>query len=181
MFLMPSLAEAVVITGVGKEALVEAVKHLATIDIEAIVINQDMLCFMIIFFVVFNTVYFIKRLAVDYAPYIAICMGAVMNMIGFSLATLVLKLDMSLPFMLITTLAYTLIAVVIEFFSNVLDYERSELLNFEDDDNYYYVKVVPKIYLTTTNRKVKRVYNNKPNKTQKVPYNIMEDDKDTSL
>lgn len=180
-FMIPNLAEAVVITGVGKDALIEAVKNLITIKLETIVLDSKMLCIMIIFFVVFNTVYFIRRLAVDYAPYIAIGMGAIMNMIGFSLAILFLKIDISLPIMLITTVGYVLIAIVVEFFSKVLDYERSEVLNFEDDENYYYVKVVPKIYLTTTKRKVKRVYNGKANKNSHIPYNMREENEDTSL
>lgn len=178
---IPNLAEAIVITGTGKEALSEAFRNLVTINVQSIVLDQTMLCIMIIFFVVFSTVYFIRRLSVDYAAYIAIGIGAVMNMVGFSLAILFLKIDVSLPSVLLTTVLYLVVAVIIEFFSNVLDYERSEVLNFEDDENYYYVKVVPKIYLTTTSRKVKRVYNNKPNKSNHVPYNIMEDDKDTSL
>lgn len=180
-FVIPNLAEAVVITGTGKDALVEATKNLATINVSDIVVDQTMLCIMIIFFVVFSTVYFIRRLAVDYAAYIAIGIGAVMNIVGFSLAILFLKIDVSLPSMLITTLLYTLVAIVVEFLSKVLDYERSEILNFEDEDNYYYVKVVPKIYLTTTSRKVKRVYNNKPNRNVHMPYNMMEDEKDTNL
>lgn len=180
-FLIPNLAEAVVITGVGKDALVEAAKNLTTIKLDTVILDQKMLCVMIIFFVVFNTVYFIRRLAVDYAPYIAIGMGAIMNMIGFSLAILFLKIDISLSIMLITTVEYALITIVIEFFSKVLDYERSEILNFEDDENYYYVKVVPKIYLTTTKRKVKRVYNGKTNKNNHIPYNMKEENKDTSL
>lgn len=180
-FMIPNLAEAVVITGVGKDALIEAVKNLITIKLETVVLDSKMLCIMIIFFVVFNTVYFIRRLAVDYAPYIAIGMGAIMNMIGFSLAILFLKIDISLPIMLVTTVGYVLIAIVVEFFSKVLDYERSEVLNFEDDENYYYVKVVPKIYLTTTKRKVKRVYNGKVNKNSHIPYNMREENEDTSL
>lgn len=180
-FMIPNLAEAVVITGAGKDALVEAIKNLATIKLETVVLDSKMLCIMIIFFVVFNTVYFIRRLAVDYAPYIAIGMGAIMNMIGFSLAILFLKIDISLLIMLITTVGYALIAIVVEFFSKVLDYERSEVLNFEDDENYYYVKVVPKIYLTTTKRKVKRVYNGKTNKNSHIPYNMKEENEDTSL
>lgn len=180
-FMIPNLAEAVVITGVGKDALIEAVKNLITIKLETVVLDSKMLCIMIIFFVVFNTVYFIRRLAVDYAPYIAIGMGAIMNMIGFSLAILFLKIDISLPIMLVTTVGYVLIAIVVEFFSKVLDYERSEVLNFEDDENYYYVKVVPKIYLTTTKRKVKRVYNGKVNKNSHIPYNMREKNEDTSL
>lgn len=180
-FIIPNLAEAVVITGVGKDALIEAVKSLTTVKLETVILDQKMLCIMIIFFVVFNTVYFIRRLAVDYAPYIAIGMGAIMNMIGFSLAILFLKIDISLPIMLITTLGYALIAIVVEFFSMVLDYERSEVLNFEDDENYYYVKVVPKIYLTATKRKVKRIYSGKANKNSHIPYNMKEKNEDTSL
>ncbi len=180
-FVIPNLAEAIVITGTGKSALIEAVKNLDTINIQSIVIDQTMLCIMIIFFVVFSTVYFIKKLEVDYAAYIAIGIGAVMNIVGFTLAILFLKIDLSLITMLLTTLMYMLVAIIVEFFSKVLDYERSELLSFEDEDNYYYVKVVPKIYLKTTSRKVKRVYNAKPNRNSHMPYNITEDEQDTNL
>ena len=38
-----------------------------------------------------------------------------------------------------------IIMLVVRFFDNILDYKRSQRVQFEDDDYYYYVKAVPKI------------------------------------
>ena len=38
-----------------------------------------------------------------------------------------------------------------------LDYTRIEHVQFEDDDYYYFVKAVPKITVTTPEKKVKRI------------------------
>ena len=36
-----------------------------------------------------------------------------------------------------------------------LDYSRTERVQFEDDEYYYYVKAVPKMYVPTTDKQVK--------------------------
>ena len=48
---------------------------------------------------------------------------------------------------------------VIEFLFMDLDYERTERLQFEDDDYYYYVKAVPKKTVATSDKKVKQFGN----------------------
>ena len=48
-------------------------------------------------------------------------------------------------------------ALGIEFFSFNLDYSRTEKVQFEDDDYYYYVKAVPKVTLTAPDRRVKKI------------------------
>ena len=49
-----------------------------------------------------------------------------------------------------------LIAFVIQFLFFNLDYSRTERLQFEDDEYYYYVKAVPKDVVSGTNKQVKR-------------------------
>ena len=49
-----------------------------------------------------------------------------------------------------------LIAFVIQFLFFNLDYSRTERLQFEDDEYYYYVKAVPKAVVSGANKQVKR-------------------------
>ena len=58
-----------------------------------------------------------------------------------------------------------MIAIIIQFLFFNLDYSRTERLQFEDDDYYYYVKAVPKISLVNENVKVKQINARKTRKT----------------
>lgn len=51
----------------------------------------------------------------------------------------------------------TLIAVVYNFFIITVDYTRTEYVQFEDDDYYYYVKAVPKLTVSTPDVKVQKI------------------------
>ena len=49
-----------------------------------------------------------------------------------------------------------LVCKAIEFFRFCLDYSRTEKVQFEDDEYYYYVKAVPKAIVAGTDKKVTR-------------------------
>ena len=48
-----------------------------------------------------------------------------------------------------------------------VDFTRTEYVQFEDDDYYYYVKAVPKVKVTTQNVKVKRINAGNTKKTRR--------------
>jgi len=50
-----------------------------------------------------------------------------------------------------------LLAVVLQFCKGIVDYQRTELLQFEDDDYYYYVKAVPKLSVSESNKNIKHI------------------------
>ena len=50
-----------------------------------------------------------------------------------------------------------LLASIIQFFEFNVDYNRTEKVQFEDDEYYYYVKAVPKVNVSTPERTVKRI------------------------
>ncbi len=127
----------------------------------SIVGDKTMLCTIVVFFVVFSIVYIIRKQSIDYAPYIAIGIGLVMYLAGFILAIAFLNIDMSITRILMTTLLIGIITIPVEFFSRVLDYQRAEVVSFEDEEHYYYVKVVPKVYINANHKKIKRIYNTK--------------------
>lgn len=66
--------------------------------------------------------------------------------------------------MILGTAAAALIATVIQFFAFNVDYGRTEKVQFEDDEYYYYVKAVPKVTVATPERKVKKI--NQPKKAR---------------
>ena len=46
---------------------------------------------------------------------------------------------------------------IIRFMEFNVDYSRTEMVQFEDDEYYYYVKAVPKVVLAVPEKKVKRI------------------------
>lgn len=122
--------------------------------------NSTMLASITIFSAVSLTVYLIKRQAIDYAEYMAILVGAVMNMVGFLFAIILLKVEVGILSLIIATIASGLIATVAQFFAKVADYSRAETVEFEDAENYYYVKVVPKIIVNKPKKQIKHIYTN---------------------
>ena len=50
-----------------------------------------------------------------------------------------------------------LLGIVLEFFVFGGDYTRTERLEYEDDDYYYYVKAVPKALVATSERSIKKI------------------------
>ena len=67
--------------------------------------------------------------------------------------------DVSVPVSeLIIGVAVSLILSGISpFFGFAVDYSRTEYVQFEDDDYYYYVKAVPKLTVSTPDVKVQKI------------------------
>ena len=57
----------------------------------------------------------------------------------------------------LTIIISALLMLVVEFFAFNMDYSRTEKVQFEDDEYYYYVKAVPKVTVATPERKVKKI------------------------
>ena len=51
--------------------------------------------------------------------------------------------------------------MVLQFFVFNVDYSRTEKVQFEDDEYYYYVKAVPKIVVARPEKKVKQINSQK--------------------
>ena len=60
-----------------------------------------------------------------------------------------------------------LLAVVLQFFVFNVDYSRTEKVQFEDDEYYYYVKAVPKVVVSRAEKKVKQINSQKSSTVQR--------------
>ena len=61
------------------------------------------------------------------------------------------------------------IALIYQFFVFAVDYTRTEYLQYEDDDYYYYVKAVPKSYVAQKEKSIKTISSDYDRKPEKEP------------
>ena len=126
--------------------------------IENMIYNKEMLLMIIAFAVTLLLVYVIRRLSVDYCWYIAIIAGAIVEFLAVLIGGVFLDVSVKLLPLFFGCLAAMCIAFVLQFFLFSVDYSRTEYVQFEDDEYYYYVKAVPKMTIAVTDKKVKRIH-----------------------
>lgn len=140
------------------EDLVGWIQENLNLYITQIFYNKELLAMLSICLIVFCVVYIIRKQVIDYAPYLAVVIGGVMNILGFILAELFLDISMNTFLLVFMTIISVVIALGIQFVSRPADYSRSESIRFEDEDNYYMVKVIPKMQVRKSVTKVQKVY-----------------------
>lgn len=140
------------------EDLVVWIQENLNLYITQIFYNKELLAMLSICLIVFCVVYIIRKQVIDYAPYLAVVIGGVMNILGFILAELFLDISMNTFLLVFMTIISVVIALGIQFVSRPADYSRSESIRFEDEDNYYMVKVIPKMQVRKSVTKVQKVY-----------------------
>ena len=107
--------------------------------------EQAWLISAIIFAMIIVLIYIITSVEIDYANYVAIGVGAFINILGFILAIILVKLEIGIIGLIFFTIISAAIAAVVQFFSRVLDYSSAERIQFEDEEYYYYVRAIPKV------------------------------------
>lgn len=123
----------------------------------SIINNKEIFIIMISFALVTLMIYLIKRLSVDHSWIIAIVSGVFMDFIIEIIAFSVLSIEFSIVGFIFGHLAAIAVGLILELFIFSVDYSATEFVQFEDGDYYYYVKAIPKISVTSKNRKVKKI------------------------
>lgn len=125
--------------------------------IDGLINNKEMLLMIVAFSITVVLVYLLKRMSVDYAWTIAIVAGALADLTILLVGELVFDTNSSIGMLILGSIISMLIAKVVEFFAFSVDYSRTEKVQFEDDEYYYYVKAVPKINVAVPSKTVKRI------------------------
>lgn len=161
---------------------VDETLQLYTYVIDSLMKNQQMYITIVIFAVVVLVTYFIRRMKFNYAFEVSIAAGAVTNVIGFTIGYLALDFSQEIVGVIVGTIISALIVYVIHFFQLTLDYTGVEMVQFEDDSYYYYVKAVPKIAVTTPQMNIKRYSSKKKSvRTMQTEENTEYEDDTVSL
>lgn len=127
------------------------------IMIDGVLGNKLMMMAAAAFAVTIIFVFMIRRKSIDYAWTIAMVTGAILNVVILLVGELMFDLNISIIGTIAGAVAAVAIAQVIKFFAFNVDYTRTEHVQFEDDEYYYYVKAVPKIMVAATDKSVKRI------------------------
>lgn len=119
--------------------------------------NKTMWATILSYGLVLLVVYYLRKLEVDHAWKIAYVAGALSNIIILALANVMIDIPVAYPALIVGSALAVLVAIVLEFIFFAVDYSRTEYLQFEDDEYYYYVKAVPKLKVTIPEKTVKRI------------------------
>lgn len=125
--------------------------------VDGLLSNKAMLITVIAFAATLLVVYLLRRRSMDHAWTIAIIAGALVDIMILLVGDFFFDLNYSILGILIGTVAAGIICKLLQFFTFHLDYNRTENVQFEDDEYYYYVKAVPKITVATPEKKVKKI------------------------
>lgn len=125
--------------------------------IDGLMGNKQMMITIVAFTITVLVVYLIRRMSVDYSWTIAMAAGIMVDLVILLIGDLLYDTNMSVLNALIGAVAAFVIAKIIEFFKFCVDYSRTEKVQFEDDEYYYYVKAVPKMTVTAQTKTVKRI------------------------
>lgn len=106
-------------------------------------------------------VYVVRCLPLDYVWGIAAVMGILAQFLAFLMGYLQIGLEDNTEQLVLGCVASSLVLFVIQFFAFNLDYSRTESVQFEDDEYYYYVKAVPKQNAPAKKHTVKKTSANK--------------------
>lgn len=142
-----------------------------TFIIDSFVNNKDMLLLLIVLMVTIILVSIIKRMAIDNAWSTAIIAGAVTEFVLVVLGKLALSAELNIIVAILGIVASVFIAFVCQIVFFNLDYKRTEYVQYEDDEYYYYVKAVPKVNLVSEDVKVKRINAQRTKKTNDINKN----------
>lgn len=150
-----------VLSGMAEEEIAARFKFI----VDGLLNNKEMVVTIVAFAITLILVYLIRRLSIDYAWTIAMVAGAFVNVMVILIGDLMFDTNVSIFGVIVGTVIALLITVVLQFFVFHVDYSRTEKVQFEDDEYYYYVKAVPKVTLARPEKKVKQIAGQKRNRT----------------
>ena len=125
--------------------------------VDGIMGNQTMRVMILALGISCLVVYLIHRLSIKYSWTIAVVMGGISELAVMLYGTASYDLDISVASLFFGISLSLVLAVIIQFFILSVDYVRTEFLQFQDDEYYYYVKAVPKMSVPVSEKKVKRI------------------------
>lgn len=148
--------------GGGSDSILQRFSDVGT----GVVGNKEMLIVAVAFAVTALLVYGIRRMSISYSRAVAALVGTLADIVILLVGDLMYDANFSIAAVILGSAAGAMIALAIQFFQFNLDYARTEKLQFEDDEYYYYVKAVPKMTVAAPEKRVKRIT------TQRVNQNV---------
>lgn len=139
------------------------------------IMNKEILLIALSFALTIAIVYVIRRLSIDYAWIYAVVAGALTDFVMLLVGNVIFSTDISFFGILMGLFLSVITGYILNLVFFGVDYSRTERVQYEDDNYYYYVKAVPKYSVSAADVKVKKI------NTQKKRRPVEHDDDDISL
>lgn len=140
--------QASVIQGIEQSEMAKKLQIL----IGGLIKNQNMWLVIVASVAVVIIVYSLRRMMANYAWSIAIIAGGICYLVIMFGAGFFMDAKISIFSNLVQVVIACAIAFLLKFFVFNVDYTRTESLQYEDDDYYYYVRAIPKINIARQRR-----------------------------
>lgn len=136
---------------------------------DGLVQNWGMWIAVVTFIAVILLVHLISTRSFDHAWRIAIIAGGVAYVFIMLVASFCLSLNATVAMvpLLICTVIAVILALILEFCAFGGDYSRTERLQYEDDEYFYYVKAVPKLLFPLLREVLRRLTQSRYEKKEK--------------
>ena len=125
--------------------------------LNALIDNKVMLLTFIVFACVILVTYVIYRTSFSNSWIVAFLAGGFLNVVLFLVGSVTILVEVEIAPILVGSIVGILLAVILQFGKGIVDYQRTEVLQFEDDEYYYYVKAIPKLSVSESNKNVKHI------------------------
>ena len=143
-------------TAVTNKSLTENMLQVSYL-IESLIKNKQLFLVMAALAVTIIIVYIVRRLKIDYAWGYAIAIGSVAQFVVVVLGEILLKTGLNIILIVISVILGALAGYICNILFFAVDFRRTEYVQYEDDEYYYYVKAVPKINVTGEDVRVKQI------------------------
>lgn len=145
--------KAQVIQGLENPDMVENIRLI----LDGIVKNDMMFLYMGVMVIVVIIVYALRRLCIDHAWSIATFVGSACYVALIIAGGMFLDVKIDMVPVVLGAVGAIVVGMILSYFVLSVDYTRTERLEYEDDEYYYYVKAVPKMTITKSQKKVKTI------------------------
>lgn len=112
--------------------------------INGLIADKTMIVMAAAFALTVLVVFIIRRMAIKYAWNVAIIAGSLVCFFVVAVGKAAVGADISVGGAFFGILISIILNTILQYFCFDLDYNRTEKVQFEDDEYYYYVKAVPK-------------------------------------
>jgi hypothetical protein len=140
----------------NSQSVSDSVQQISYI-VESLFNNKEMILLVITSVITIAVVYFVRRLTVNNAWVYAIAAGTIVEFLVLIVGTVAFGAKMNIILMVIGVLLGAGVGYICKIIFFSVDYSRTEYVQYEDDEYYYYVKAVPKLTIVNADVKVKQI------------------------
>jgi hypothetical protein len=152
---------------ITKQSVTDSVQKISYI-VESLINNKAMILLIVAFVVTIAVVYFVRRMKIDNAWTYAIVAGTAVQLLVLIGGQIAFSTKLNMVLMIIGIILGAGVGYLCQIMFFSVDYKRTEFVQYEDDEYYYYVKAVPKINIVNEDVKVKQINARKTKKTMDI-------------